>query len=67
MNCRYITLITTLDSGERLYIIVDRTKMFNNEREAMKECKRLNEVEDSIKLAFAMAKEDKERKEQKES
>ena len=64
MSARYITLITTLDNGENLYIIVDRTKMFNNERKAMKECERLNAVEDSIKLAFAMAKEDKERKEQ---
>ncbi len=63
MNARYITLITTLDNGERLYIIVDRTKMFNSERKAMKECRRLNEVEDSINRAFAMAAQD--RKEQK--
>lgn len=63
MNARYITLITTLDNGERLYIIVDRTKMFKSERKAMKECRRLNEVEDSINRAFTMAKEDKERKE----
>ena len=63
MNARYITLITTLDNGERLYIVIDRTKMFNSERKAMKECKRLNEVEDSINRAFTMAEQD--RKEQK--
>lgn len=62
MNVRYITLITTLDNGERLYIVIDRTKLFNSEREAMKECKRLNEVEDSIKRAFAMAAQDRKEK-----
>ena len=63
MNARYITLFTTLDNGERLYIVIDRTMIFNSERKAMKECKRLNEVEDSINRAFAMAAQD--RKEQK--
>ena len=63
MNARYITLIMTLDNGERLYIVIDQMMMFTSERKAMKECKRLNEVEDSINRAFAMAKEDKERKE----
>lgn len=63
MNARYITLITTLDNGERLYIVIDRAMIFNSERKAMIECKRLNEVEDSINRAFAMAAQD--RKEQK--
>lgn len=63
MADRYIILHASIDNGERLYIIVDRKKIFNSERKACSECRRLNELEDSVIRTFAMAAEDKRRKE----
>lgn len=64
MSDRYITLHVSIDNGERLYIVVDRKEIFNSERKAYRECRRLNELEDSIIRSFEMAAEDKRRKEQ---
>lgn len=50
-------------NGKYLYAVVDQKKFFNSERKALKECQRLNEVEDSINRAFTMTAQD--RKEQK--
>lgn len=64
MADRYIILHVSIDNGERLYIVVDRKKIFNSERKASNECRRLNELEDSVIRTFDMAAEDKRRKEQ---
>lgn len=63
MSDRFIMLMMKADNGESLYTLVDRTKIFNSERKAMKEMRRLNELDDSINRAFDVAREDKERKE----
>ena len=63
MSDRYIMLIMKADDGESLYTVVDRTMIFNSERKARKEMRRLNELDDSINRAFDVAREDKERKE----
>ena len=63
MSDRFILLMMKADNGESLYTVVDRTKIFNSEREARKEMRRLNELDDSIIRAFDMAREDKKRKE----
>ena len=63
MTERYIVVKLTYDFGKSLYAVVDRAKIYKSERKAIAERKRLNEVDDSINRAFAMARQD--RKEQK--
>ena len=59
---RYLIIRLETANGKSLYAVVDQKKFFNSERKALKECHRLNEVEDSINRAFSMAAQD--RKEQ---
>ena len=58
---RYIIIRLETADGKSLYAVVDQKKFFSSERKALKECNRLNEVEDSINRAFTMAAQDRKK------
>ena len=58
---RYIIIRLETADGKSLYAVVDLKKFFSSERKALKECNRLNEVEDSINRAFTMAAQDRKK------
>ena len=58
---RYLIIRLETADNKSLYAVVDRKKFFSSEKKALKECNRLNEVEDSINRAFTMAAQDRKK------